>query len=626
MYPMRSLNTSTRLIYFYLLSYFPVALLASDSIQLQEAWQAGLTSFALVAASWLSYSAYYLLPSALLTWLVYRLLRKHTWPAYVTGVLTTSVTTLLLYANAKLYTLYGTFINGFIINLVTTPGGIDSLGGSAESSLGFGLIAAGFVILQLALLFLAHLLGKQRRTTKAPSLKWAITLLLLATVGVHLGYAAQDAMGKTATTELAEQVPFFQTVTAKGLFKHLGMNIAERPKLRIDGRLNYPLNPLSIKAPAKPYNILWLTAESWRADMLNPEVMPRTWEFAQRAQRYTHNYSGGNGTRMGVFSMFTGLPGNYWFPFLRDQRGAAIIDVLQQQGYDMSLYTSAMFSYPEFDRTIFSHVPVEHMQALQKNGKPGWMNDRQNVNDLLHFIGSHDQSKPFFSFMFFESPHARYYFPEESVIRRPYKDDINYATLSREALMHDIEPIKNRYINAVHHLDSQFGRIFDYLEQHQLLDHTIVILVGDHGEEFMERGYWGHNSTFVNEQVRTPLVLWLPDVPAGVHDKLTSHMDIVPTLMPYLGVENPVADYALGHDLLHGPERQYAYISDWSRIAYVDKAIKLSMNVSGYARSKISSANDEALNPAGNAEAQKQQVNIMLQIMHDLTRFLDKTS
>ena len=70
--------------------------------------------------------------------------------------------------------------------------------------------------------------------------------------------------------------------------------------------------------------------------------------------------------------------------------------------------------------------------------------------------------------MFFESPHARYFFPQESVIAKPYRNDLNYATLSKEALSKDIVPIKNRYINAVHHLDSQYKRVFDYLKDKKL--------------------------------------------------------------------------------------------------------------------------------------------------------------
>ena len=58
-------------------------------------------------------------------------------------------------------------------------------------------------------------------------------------------------------------------------------------------------------------------------------------------------------------------------------------------------------------------------------------------------------------------------------------------------------------LQAVHHLDGQFARVIDHLRQRNLLDSTIVILVGDHGEEFMEHGFWGHNSTFSDPQTRT---------------------------------------------------------------------------------------------------------------------------
>ena len=83
-----------------------------------------------------------------------------------------------------------------------------------------------------------------------------------------------------------------------------------------NGNLNYPLNPLIVEKPAKPFNVVWLVSESWRADTLDAEIMPNTWAFAQNAKRFTRNFSGGNGTRVGVFTMFTGIPGNYWFPCL----------------------------------------------------------------------------------------------------------------------------------------------------------------------------------------------------------------------------------------------------------------------------------------------------------------------
>ncbi|WP_148301244.1 hypothetical protein [Methylobacillus glycogenes] len=124
------------LAYFFLLSYLALLALALDTIKLQQAWDSGLPAFAFIVASWLCYSVYYLLPSMVLTWLTQLVLPRKPVFSYAMAVITTSLTSLLLYANAKLYALYGMFINSFIINLITTPGGIDSLGGSQASQLG----------------------------------------------------------------------------------------------------------------------------------------------------------------------------------------------------------------------------------------------------------------------------------------------------------------------------------------------------------------------------------------------------------------------------------------------------------------------------------------------------------
>lgn len=618
---------------YFLLNFLLCAGIVSQTIGLRVAFLDSFLSGLFITLTWLTYSAMYLIPAILITLLAW--LAGYFWPrarlitTYGTAILTMGLTTLLLYANYKIFSLYGTYINGFIINLVITPGGIDSLGGSTASSAGFGLIAIGFFTAQAFLLWVATQLVKKIankpefiNVTPIPFFSLTVIFAVFVT-GVHFTYAASEAFNKDVIISGANTVPFFQTVTSRHLFQKLGFNVKRAKQLQVKGNLNYPLAKLDITPPIKPLNIIWLAAESWRADALDAHVMPATWKFAQSANRFTQNYSGGNGTRMGVFSMFTGLPGNYWFPFLEAHRGAALIDVMQQQQYQISIYTSALFSYPEFEKTLFSKLQKSQMQELQNMGTPGWERDRKNVKDMLNFIDNRDKAKPFFTFMFFESPHARYYFPPESVIATPYNDDINYASLDKETLRRDIKGIKNRYINSVHHLDSQFERVFDYLDAHQLRENTIVILLGDHGEEFMEHGYWGHNSTFVDQQVRTPLVVWLPNQLPSVQDKLTSHMDIIPTVMPLLGVQNPTSDYALGFDLFGKETRQFTYISDWSRITYMNEATKITIPVSvqGFAGSNITGGHDEPLSAAAMDKVKGQKAAITLQILEDLQKF-----
>lgn len=607
---------------YFLLAYVVLMFIVSDSIPFISILQDGALPFSYLLITWLLYSLYYLLPAIIVTATI-RLIFKNAKAVYITAIFAGGITSLLMYANAKLFSLYGMFFNGFIFNLVTTPGGIESLGGSSASDAGFALITIGFFSFQASILWFARWLHEKK---SAPQLQLRLlpSIALIATVLVHMGFAL-DSYTTNQLNVVAQSIPFYQTVSARGFFKSLGFTTQREAKIKVKGKLNYPLNPIQIKEPTKPYNIIWLTSESWRADTLNEKVMPNSWEFAKNAARFTRNYSTGNGTRMGVFGMFTGIPGNYWFPFLEERRGAAIIDVLEKQQYQMSFYTSAKFSYPEFDKTIFAHVPSD---LLHDNniGASGWENDRNNVTSLLSFIDNRDKTKPFFTFMFFESPHARYYFPPESVIATPYRDDLNYATLSKTALRNDIVPIKNRYINSVHHLDMQYGRIFEYLKQHQLLDNTIVILVGDHGEEFMEHGFWGHNSTFVDEQVRTPLVIYKPDTTPLVSNQMTSHTDIIPTIMPLLGVTNPSSDYATGYNLLAGEKRSHTYISDWDKVTYVDDEVKITqpVNAKSFALMTASRGDDSAL-PSDERKAimQKKQP-AMVQLVQDLSKFFKK--
>jgi membrane-anchored protein YejM (alkaline phosphatase superfamily) len=384
-------------------------------------------------------------------------------------------------------------------------------------------------------------------------------------------------------------------------------------------RVRYPLAPVTRDPAAPRYDIVWLVSESWRADMLDPAIMPATCAFAAQALDFRHHFSGGNGTRMGMFSMFYGIYGSYWFSFLNETRGPALIDLLLDSGYETAIYTSAVFSYPEFDKTIFRRIPTADLHEGDEK-LPGWKNDRKNVTHLLDDIDHRDPARPFFAFMFFESPHAQYYFPEESVIRRPYLENFNYAITNLEA---NIGLIKNRYINACHHLDSQLARVFAHLEEKGLLDSTIVIVTGDHGEEFLEKGHWGHHGAFTDEEIRVPLVIWAPGQAPRQETRMTSHLDLVPTVMTQLGVTNPPEDYSLGHDLF-GPDRpERPVVADWDRLACVSAAGKaiVPVNYQAFGRSLARGPDDLELEGSARSDFLASQRSELVAVMKSLARF-----
>lgn len=128
--------------------------------------------------------------------------------------------------------------------------------------------------------------------------------------------------------------------------------------------------------------------------------------------------------------MFSGIPGNYWFPMLARTAGRS--DHRRAEGAELS-------DEPLYQRQIFlPRVRCDDLASCRRKSfmrrlwaAQGWENDRINVGKMLDFIGKRDRGRPFFTFMFFESPHARYYFPPGKCDPNLYPDDINYFTLSQ---------------------------------------------------------------------------------------------------------------------------------------------------------------------------------------------------
>ncbi|MDX1803440.1 MAG: sulfatase-like hydrolase/transferase [Alcanivorax sp.] len=587
-----------------------------------------IASSSLTGPAWLftlaaafGYGLVYLLPLMILVWLL-KHLPKGQWLSSVVAVLGAAAMVILLYTDRVIFGMYGFHLNGFVWNLITTPGGIDSLESSTGTKMTIVGICVAIVVFEV-LLFWALYRFASPQAGKAGWLKWALAAIFLCMLGERATFGVSHFKSYRSVLMASQQIPFYQQTT----FSHFLVSLGEKPvrhsnmKMAQKGRLNYPLHPIQLEANAPKPNIIWLACESLRWDMLTPEIMPNLWAFAQKNWRYTNHYSGGNGTRWGIFTMFYGMPASYWFSFLDARQPPALINLLQKQGYQFGLYTSAEFTYPEFDKTVWAGLPSDLLHSNDK--QVGWKDDRDNVTRLNHFVdGAQADDKPFLGFMFFESSHARYFFPDDAVIRPHYLKAFNYATVD---VKKDIGLIKNRYINATHELDIQLGRVLAHLKEKGLLDNTIVIVTGDHGEEFMENGRWGHNSAFHNQQIHTPFVLHVPGEGARVVNAPTSHLDIVPTLMPLLGVTNPPADYSVdAHNLLKPTNDRYRVIGSWNALGYIGKDYKVSMpmNLAGAGYTAVTTADDKAVPNSGAVMAREK--DNLAGLLKDISRFYVK--
>ena len=265
------------------------------------------------------------------------------------------------------------------------------LGGGRSSIVSFASIMVGFFTLHnpplaLILSFTTHTTIWRSVVTR-PMIVTSVLLFSSCFSFEVLPSVKQSSWIHTGS----RRIKSFSLISADyfpGLAKSLGYKVTRDKSFRMKTgkslQLHYPLKAPQRDTQHKTYNIVWLVAESLRADMIIPEIMPATWGFAKKSSWFQNHYSGGNGTRMGMFTMFYGLYGNYWFTFLDERRGPLIMDLLVEDNYQLNMFTSAKFTYPEFDKTIFARIPKD--QLHESSSGSGWERDRKNISQMLDFF------------------------------------------------------------------------------------------------------------------------------------------------------------------------------------------------------------------------------------------------
>ena len=106
------------------------------------------------------------------------------------------------------------------------------------------------------------------------------------------------------------------------------------------------------------------------------------------------------------------------------------------------------------------------------------------------------------------------------------------------------------YFNCMQSVDTQLQRLLTELEQLGLSDDTIIVFTSDHGEMGGAHGLRGKGPYAYEESIHIPLHVVHPDVRGGQHSQaLTSHIDLVPSLLAMAGVQPTRASELAGRDL-----------------------------------------------------------------------------
>ena len=113
----------------------------------------------------------------------------------------------------------------------------------------------------------------------------------------------------------------------------------------------------------------------------------------------------------------------------------------------------------------------------------------------------------------------------------------------------DLAHIRAMYDGEIHLVDRQLGRLFGYLQEHDLWDNTVVVIVSDHGEEFFEHGGITHARTLHQELLRIPMIIKPASNVNGTGgvrvDNVVGIQNLANTILDLLGLE-PLADGTAG--------------------------------------------------------------------------------
>lgn len=517
-----------------------------------------------------------------------------------------------LVADVKIFNYFKFHINAIVINFLTTEGAGDSLKLGTSTILFFTVIIFIIILIQIFILK-----NKIIDANKIP--KKLILIFLLIFVFDKFVYAYSDLKNKTEVLSIARFFPFYQKFTAERfLTKYLGFKPVPKDNISLELKgkiLNYPLSELKGEK-IKKYNILFIVADGFRYDMLNPEVTPNLYRFGKENIILENHFSGGNGTRFGIFTLIYGLYGNLWHPFLDSRQSPVFLDTLQKLNYDFTILSSTRLSYPEFRSTAFvrlqEHIFDTHTELF------AFKRDRIITDKFKDFLNK--TQKPFFGFIFYNSSHQFYQYPLEFEKFKPViTGDLNYM---KNMDSETIEKLRNRYKNSLYYIDSLIKEIIEALKEKNKLDDTIVFITGDHGEEFNENGFFSHTSAFDDYQIKTAAVMHMPGLRNKVITELTNHIDIVPTILNFMGYDTHPREYSHGNNILSTNHKDYTFSFNWYDGSIVTKDYRIVIPLTTEKTRMIEVFNASNYKKIENKEIIRTYNKAIIELTEGLGRFL----
>lgn len=497
---------------------------------------------AVLAASYVVQAGFLLTLLWLLTWLVSYRARAYA----IVVPLAAGLAMFAQYVDSQLYQTVGFHMNGLFVRVLGQPSALREIGimpSDIAILVGGGLvwIAIELVVGRLFLL---------RYSTPRRALPWAAALLLIV-VAEKLGSAAFSFNGGLTLDAASQVLPLQPPMRLNGQ-----MRLITGRRARLDAApaaaeaapvLPKELDPSTVAFTRKP-DVLFILIESLRADFLDAQTMPKLWARAQTGTRFDRHYATSSSTHYAVFSLFYGLNGHRLEYAVGAGRAPLLVSAMKANGYRSRFIAASSVDWMDLTQHVFRDAKNELETQLEGSG------DTRDADMLARARRFADGAgtEPQFLFLFFVGTHFRYSYPPRSDKFGPAWDG---SGSYRAAHLYP-QLLRERARNAAYEVD---WKLDDFLREWEAKRGRapILIVTGDHGEAFGEFGRIGHTSDVSNAQTHVPMVIVDPARAPGVQPAVTSHVDVLPTLLEMLGDRHAPQTYADGLSMFDAPPDRY---------------------------------------------------------------------
>lgn len=349
-------------------------------------------------------------------------------------------------------------------------------------------------------------------------------------------------------------------------------------------------------APEQAPNVLYVMVDTWRADHVgwlgyDRPVTPKLDRLVQEGVIFERAVSASGWTKPAVASQLTGQLPSAHQAVSQAMGGVAVngsmlppamttwLEVLRARGWETAMYSNNPNILPAHG---FHHGVAHFVDYVDHPDRVGKFEAEEGVDpgrsefmlpEAREWIDQQARGgKPFAAYLHIMDPHYPYVAPE------PYKG--TFSDAYPESYDSDGKPIQLTGAICGEILDNLRPRtdftpqvidrikaIYDeeilYTDDHlepflrgirEDYPNTVIVLVSDHGEEFMEHGQLGHGHTLYAELVNVPLVIWAPRLEPVRVPFQVSTMDLYPTLLELTGLVSESENLRLfGESLVEVP-------------------------------------------------------------------------